>query len=156
MSDRTAGDLDLSTRPTRAHASGGVRLVALVAAHFYAAMAALQFGVAMGLPFGEHLWGGGQEAVLPPGMRIASLAAAGVLSWMMLVVLARGEVIRRRPVPLSWLGRTTWLIAASMVLDTLGNVASQSVVEQRVLGPITATMAVLTLVVARRGGGGTR
>jgi hypothetical protein len=135
---------------------GGVRIAALVAAHLYAGFALLQVAVALGAPFGEVVWGGVHDAVLPIGLRLASAAAAALLMWMLTVVLARAEIVRVRPVKPRHLARFTWAIAGCMVLNTLGNAASQNVVEQGVFAPVTAILAALTVVVARRGRGGDR
>lgn len=50
-----------------------------------------------------------------------------------------------------YLAGLTEAIAGLMSLNTLGNVASQSLFEQRVLAPVTAIMTALTFVVVRRG-----
>ena len=130
----------------------GVRIVALIAAHIYAVIAVFQISLAMGAPLGEVAWGGGHDAVLPTGLRIASAVAAVMLIWMLLVVLARAGVARIDPVKRAYLAGFTWAVAGFMALNTLGNVASQNLFEQRVLAPVTAVLTAFTVVVARRGG----
>lgn len=112
--------------------------------------AAFQIALAMGAPFGDHVWGGSLPEVLPAGWRIASGIAAGALIWMTLVVLARAGVMRTSPIAPRHLTRATWMIAVYMALNTLGNFASGNTFEQQVFGPITAVIAALTAVVAYR------
>lgn len=124
---------------------------AITASIMYAGFAAFQAALALGAPFGDRVWGGSLPEVLPPGWRIASGIAAGVLVWMAMVVLARAGVVRTAPIAPRYLTRATWAIAGFMALNTLGNIASGNAFEQQVLGPITAVMAALTAVVAYRG-----
>ena len=132
--------------------SGLIGKAAAVGAALLGVVALLQLALAIGAPYGQHVWGGRSETeVLPAGLRVASAIGALVLVWMATVILARADVIKAKPVPTGWLGRTTWGITALMVLNTLGNVASESTFEQTVFTPITAVIAILSAVVARRG-----
>jgi hypothetical protein len=146
--DTTTHDKTISADTRR------VRIIALIAAHIYAVIAFFQISLAMGAPFGEVVWGGGHDPVLPPGLRIASAIAAVMLIWMLLVVLARAGVVRIEPVRRAYLAGFTWAVAGFMALNTMGNVASKSLFEQRVLAPVTAILTALTAVVAHRGGRG--
>ena len=133
--------------PTRAVATAAVTAAALLTG-----FAALQFALAGGAPVGEHVWGGrSTTAVLSPTLRIVSALAAAVLIWMAGVILARADLVAINPVPPRWLARTVWIIAGYMTLNTLGNLASTSTVEQLVFGPVTATIAATAAVVAHHG-----
>lgn len=124
------------------------RRASIVAAVGFGSFAVYQVALAAGAPWGDHVWGGRHEGVLPTSLRIGSGFAVVVLAGMATVVLVRSGVIRTAGGP-GRLTKTTWAISAYMTLNTLGNLASESQVEQAVFGPFTALMAGLTAVVAR-------
>lgn len=127
-------------------AVGGVRAAARGAAAIYLGFAGMQVALAAGAPLGEHVWGGGQDRVLPTGMRLVAGGAALLLAGMAYVVVRRSGPARRQA---RWLTAATWGVAGYMALNTLGNLASTSNVERFVFGPATAVAAVLTAIVAR-------
>jgi len=129
----------LSARPAvvrgAAVTSGGILL----------GFAGLQAALATGAPFGEHVWGGGQQRVLPTGMRVASGGAAVALTGAATIVARRAGLVGR---PARWLAPATWGIAGYLALNTAGNLASSSSVERLIFGPATAIASTLTAVVA--------
>lgn len=125
-----------------------VRRASIVAAAGFGSFAVYQVALAAGAPWGDHVWGGRHEGVLPTSLRLGSGLAAGALLGMAAVVLVRSGVIRTAAGP-GRFAKTTWAISAYMTLNTVGNLASESTVEQAVFGPFTALMAGLTAVVAR-------
>jgi hypothetical protein len=129
-----------------------IRRVAITAAALLIGVAVFQAAVALGAPLGDFVWGGFTEGELSPIFRIASAFAAGSLLWMALVVLARaGIAVPITPAPDHRLKAFTWTIAGFMVLNTIGNLASQSSSEQLLMAPITVLLAVLIALVAARG-----
>lgn len=124
------------------------RRASIVAAAGFGSFAVYQVALAAGAPWGDHVWGGRHEGVLPTSLRVGSGLATGVLLAMAAVVLVRSGVIRTAGGP-GRFATTTWAISAYMTLNTVGNLASESTVEQAVFGPFTALMAGLTAVVAR-------
>jgi len=124
-----------------------VRIAAAGAAGICLAFAGLQVALAAGAPFGEHVWGGGQDRVLPTGMRFASVGACFVLVGMASTVARRAGLVDR---PARWLRPATWTIAGYFAVNTLGNLASTSDIERFVFGPSTAIAAALTAFVAHR------
>lgn len=132
------------SRPTRS--------VAVTAAALLVGVAVFQAVVALGAPLGDYVWGGFTEGELSPIFRIASAFAAVSLLWMALIVLARaGIAVPITPAPTHRLKAFTWTISGFMVLNTIGNLASQSSSEQLLMAPITALLAVLIALVAARG-----
>jgi hypothetical protein len=128
------------------------RSVAVTAAALLIGVAVFQAAVALGAPLGDYVWGGFTQGELSPIFRIASAFAAVSLLWMALVVLARaGMAVPITPAPTHRLKALTWVISGFMVLNTVGNLASQSSSEQLLMAPITALLAVLTALVAARG-----
>lgn len=134
-----------ATRP----AAGHVRVAATMASAVYVGYAGLQLALAAGAPLGEHVWGGRYDEVLPPTMRVVAIGAAGALVGMATVVATRAGLVggpargHRSLVP------ATWSIAGYMALNTVGNLASTSRIEQLVSAPLTAIASVCTVVVAR-------
>lgn len=128
---------------------------AVGAAGICTSFAGLQLALAAGAPLGEHVWGGTQERVLSPRMRLASAGAVVVLGAMGSVIVRQAGLVGR---PARWLAPATWAIAGCLALNTVGNVASSSPVERWVFGPATAAAAGLTATVAAgtRSGGSVR
>jgi hypothetical protein len=115
-------------------------------------VAIFQAAVALGAPLGDYVWGGFTQGELSPIFRVASAFAAISLLWIALVVLTRAEIaVPITPAPAHRLKAITWTIAGFMVLNTIGNLASQSSSEQLLMAPITALLAVLIALVAARG-----
>jgi hypothetical protein len=133
--------------PNRSASTAAVRFAALGAAGVCSAFAGLQVALAAGAPFGEHVWGGTQERVLPTGMRILAGGSAVALAAMATVIVRRAGLIGR---PARRLGPATWTVAGFLALNTIGNLSSTSTVERRVFGPATAVAAGLTAFVALR------
>jgi len=109
--------------------------------------AGVQAALAAGAPLGEHVWGGTQDRVLPTRMRIVAAGSAVALTAMATVVLRQAGIVGR---PAGWSGPATWTIAGFLALNTIGNLASTSMVERFAFGSATAVGAGLTAVVALR------
>jgi hypothetical protein len=124
-----------------------VTVPALGAAGVCLAFAGVQVALAGGAPLGEYVWGGTQDRVLPPGMRIVAGGAAVVLTTMASVVVSQAGLVGPAP---RWTVAATWAIAGYLTLNTVGNLASTSAVERYVFGPATAVAAGLTALVAAR------
>lgn len=110
------------------------------------AVIALQGALAAGLPWGEAAWGG-RHRVLPPKLRVGSAAAAVILVAAGWVLLARAELVAPGAEPL-WVRVAAWVLAALFALSTLGNLASKSRIERRLMTPAAAATAACFLVVA--------
>jgi hypothetical protein len=121
---------------------------AIVAAVLLAVMAAIQLGLAAGLALGAHVLGGRYPGVLPTQARVGSAIAAALLVVFGLVVLARAGVVGRPDGIAGLLAPACWAIAAYLVLNTLGNLASKSRIERTVFAAMTAILAVLCGFVA--------
>lgn len=143
------------TTPTSLKATGSDSSpmpAARTAAALFAAFAVLQTALAAGAPWGSVVWGGRFEGQLSTEWRVASAVAAVVLIRMALVVIAQGGGgVRLRFVSVRYPRAKTWAIAGLMAVNALGNLASQSNVEQFVFGPLTVVMAGLAATVAFHG-----
>jgi hypothetical protein len=123
-------------------------VAAVVAAGLFFALSAFQVALAAGAPLGDHVLGGRFPGTLPRRPRLFSGLAAVLLIGLAVVVLARAAVIGWPARVSGVLGPASWIIAAFLVLNTLGNLASKSRVERTLFAATTAVLAVLCGFVA--------
>jgi hypothetical protein len=121
---------------------------AILAAILFSGMAAFQLSLAVGAPLGAHVLGGRHTGVLPKRLRAASAVAAAILVGSALVILARAGAISWPAGARGLLGPASWAIAAYLVLNTFGNLASKSRLERTMFAATTAALAVLSAYVA--------
>ena len=121
---------------------------AVLAAVLFVGMAAFQASLALGAPLGAHVLGGRYPDGLPNRIRAFSAVAAAILVVGALVVLARAGAIGWPAGAAGLLTPASWGIAAFLVLNTLGNLASKSRLERTVFAATTAALAVLSAYVA--------
>jgi hypothetical protein len=121
---------------------------AVLAAVLFLGMAAFQASLSLGAPLGAHVLGGRNPGVLPNRLRAFSAIAAAILVAGALVILARARAIGWPAGATGLLIPAAWAIAAFLVLNTLGNLASKSRVERTVFATLTAALAVLSAYVA--------
>lgn len=77
-----------------------------------------------------------------------SAAAALILVFAAWVVLARAGAAPAGPLGDGFLRWATWVVFGYLVLNTVTNLASSSVVERWVMGSIVTVTAILCLIVA--------
>jgi hypothetical protein len=121
---------------------------AVLAAVLFVGMAAFQGSLAVGAPLGAHVLGGRHPGTLPNRLRAFSAIAAAILVGGALVILARAGAIGWPVGATGLLIPTAWAIAAFLVLNTIGNLASKSRLERTVFAAMTAALAVLSAYVA--------
>ena len=121
---------------------------AVLAAILFLGMAAFQVSLALGAPLGAHVLGGRHPGALPNRLRAFSATAADILIGGALVILARAGAVGWPAGATGLLGPAAWAIAAFLVLNTLGNLASTSRIERTVFAATTAALAVLSAYVA--------
>jgi hypothetical protein len=108
----------------------------------------LQLLLAAGLPLGRAAWGGQHSGVLPVKLRIGSLAAAGILGIAAWIVLARTGLVVPEAESMA-IRVATWVFAGFFCLNTLGNLASKSPLERKLMTPQTVILAVCFFIVAQ-------
>ncbi len=128
------------------------RAAGLVGGVTAAGLAAFQAALALGAPWGEGAWGGGQ-AEPGAGLRAASAVAAGIWVGAAATVARRGGLRTWAPVPDRWLGRATGIVAGYAGLGTLLNLISRSDLERAVMTPVALLIAVAFGTAARWGTG---
>lgn len=114
-------------------------------------LAVFQIALVAGAPIGRFAWGG-QQDVLPRGLRIGSLAAVALYALFALVILGRAGLFRSLPEAVVNVG--IWVIAAYMVVGVGMNAISRSRSERLTMTPVAAVLAALTLAVALLPAGG--
>lgn len=110
-------------------------------------MIIFQVMLAAGLPFGRAAWGG-QHDVLPARLRVGSLLAGGILTLAAWVVLARAGIASPGADASIAVRIATWVFGGFFCLNTLGNLASKSPTERKVMTPVTVLLAVCCFTVA--------
>lgn len=120
--------------------------VALVAALLLAAGSGFHVLLAAGAPLGHLAWGGGARR-LAARLRWASGAAALGLAGAGWVILARAGIASPGPEPPA-IRAFAWILTAFFALNTVGNLASRSEIERRVMTPLTLVLTVCFALVA--------
>jgi hypothetical protein len=123
-----------------------MRLVAILAAIGFLAIAAFQVALALGAPLGRAAWGGAHER-LPGRLRIGSAIAVVVWVLAALIVLARGglPVIGLPSIAIEW---GPWVLVGLSAVGAIVNFASTSPWERFGWGPLALILAALCLVLA--------
>lgn len=106
----------------------------------------LQLLLALGILPVTMAWGGTQTE-LTPALRLASVAAAVVMALFAYVIRRRAGLIGDPP-PSTLIKIFSWIITAFMVLNTLGNLASQSTAEKILFTPLTILLAICCFIVS--------
>ncbi|GAB2499253.1 hypothetical protein CATRI_07330 [Corynebacterium atrinae] len=116
-----------------------------IALALIAALAVLQLLVAAGLPLGRWVWGG-QHRVLPQRLRLSSLITVLIYLVFGAILLCRAGVIPGgSSVAVVIL---TWALFVFFTLSILLNGISRSPAERWAMAPVSAALAVATLVIA--------
>jgi len=90
---------------------------------------------------------GGRQSILTPSLRISSIIAAILLGLFIFVIRYRAGFMGNAPIPLVILV-ASWIITAFMAFNTLGNLASKSLKEKLVFGPITILLTLACLLIS--------
>jgi hypothetical protein len=106
----------------------------------------LQLLLAIGILPVTMAWGGTQTE-LTLGLRLASIVAAGILALFAYIIRRRAGLIGDPP-PSTLIKILSWIITAFMVLNTLGNLVSQSTAEKLVFTPLTILLAICCFIVS--------
>ncbi len=121
-----------------------VHVASVVAAVLMLGVAVLQLALALGAPLGAYAWGGRVAGVLPGPLRVGSALSSVLLLGMCVLVLRVGWMSQPTTVEM-WSAR---VISGFLALNTLGNLASASPSERRVMTPITLCLTLLVAFVA--------
>lgn len=123
-------------------------VVGVLASVLFAALVAFQLALAGGAPWGRAAYGGTHPGVLPPRLRIASAVAVVVWTAVALVIARRAGIPVWAPVPDPWLPVIAWVIVGLLVVGTVLNAITRSVVERAIWLPFSLVLLVAVLFVA--------
>jgi hypothetical protein len=122
------------------------RVAAIGASVLFGIVIVLQCLLAIGVLPVTMAWGGTQDT-LTPQLRLASLVAVVFLGLFALVILRRAGLVGSPPISMK-IKVLSWLTTGFMALNTLGNLASQSLAEKAVFAPITILLVIACVVVS--------
>ena len=120
-------------------------LLAFALTAILVALAAFQFALALGAPWGRLAWGG-QHRILPARLRIGSAAAIVVYALIVAIAWDRLGVIDVFPEGFSMIAM--WVVFGYFVLGILLNAISRSSPERLVMVPVTIVLSVLSFLIA--------
>ena len=110
-----------------------------------AVLAVFQLALIFGAPIGRFAWGG-QHRVLPTKLRIGSAVSIVIYAIIALLALDRAGLVDVVPDVVSTVGM--WVVFAYFVLGIAMNAISRSKPERYTMAPVSAALAVLSLLVA--------
>lgn len=122
------------------------QLASMIFSVLMAVVAAFEFALALGAPWGELAMGGAFPGSLPDAIRVIALAQIAVLAAVTLVILSRAGMVlsawRRASRPLAWV--VVGLLAFGVVL----NLATPSPMERLIWAPVSFALFLTALRVA--------
>jgi hypothetical protein len=116
------------------------RLMGNIATFLFVIVIILQILLAVGVLPVTMAWGG-QQSELTPGLRLASLGAVVILASFAYVIRRRAGLLGKQP-PSTLIKALSWVVTAYVALNLLLNLASPSLAETLVFGPITFLLLV--------------
>jgi hypothetical protein len=117
----------------------------VVALVLLAALAVFQGLLVAGLPLGRFAWGG-QNEVLPVGLRIGSVVSIGLYAAFAVLILQAAGALSL--LPAGFVDVAIWVLAGWFVLGIGMNAISRSRHERMVMTPVVAILAAACLVLA--------
>ena len=118
---------------------------AVVVLALLAALAVFQGLLVAGLPLGRFAWGG-QNEVLPTGLRIGSAVSIALYAFFAVLVLQTAGVIS--PLPDGFADVAIWVLTGYFVLGIVMNAISRSRPERLTMTPVVTLLAGSCLVLA--------
>lgn len=110
------------------------------------ALAIFQAALIAGAPLGHFAWGG-QQRILPRGLRVGSAVTIVLYGLFALTLLMRAGLLAPWP-DMSWIMPASWIILAYLALGVVVNAISRSLPERLTMTPLIVVLLVLGLTVA--------
>jgi hypothetical protein len=123
------------------------RRAAIGAAILYSLIAAFQFALALGAPWGKAAFGG---AVEQPGLELRASSVVAIVVWSAaaLIVLKRVGFTIWAPLPRKALPVAVWVLIGPSVVSNLLNAITPSALERAIWLPFSLLLTAALLVVA--------
>ncbi|MEQ1663829.1 MAG: hypothetical protein ABL927_00475 [Bdellovibrionales bacterium] len=106
-----------------------------------------QLLLALGMPFGELVLGGGTPGVLSKSLRWAELIQAVIICLCSIVVLSRSEIAFLHFQNIS--KKLIWIVVGVAGLSFILNLITQSEFERNLWAPVALAMLITSIIVAR-------
>lgn len=106
----------------------------------------LQFGLAIGMPWGEYSMGGRFPGKYPPAMRVSCIFQILLLAFIALIVLAKAELVL--PGMYGFSRTAIWFVTGFSVLSVVLNSITPSRKERRLWLPTAVVLLIASLIVA--------
>jgi hypothetical protein len=125
-------------------------VITTIAAFTYAILMAVvilfQFGLTIGLPWGEASMGGKFPGKYPPKMRVVSFLNMILLSFITIIVLVKADVMLSQFKPFS--NVAVWFVVAFAAIGAVLNTITPSKIERRIWAPVTILQLIASIIVA--------
>lgn len=105
-----------------------------------------QFCLTLGLPWGSASMGGKYPGKYPPNMRIISLLNMLILSFILIIVLVRADIIFPQLKSFSIIA--IWFVVGFSAIATILNIITPSKIERQIWAPVTAIQLITSIIVA--------
>jgi hypothetical protein len=122
-----------------------ITTAAVLAVVLLAALGVFQGLLVAGFPLGRFAWGG-QNEVLPTGLRIGSVVSIFLYAFFALLILQAAG--RHELLPDGFAGVAIWVLTGYFVLGIGMNAISRSRPERLVMTPVVVVLAAACLVLA--------
>lgn len=125
-------------------------MITTIAAFTYAILMAVvilfQFGLTIGLPWGEASMGGKFPGKYPPKMRVVSFLNMIILSFITIIILVKADIMLSPFKPFS--NVAVWFVVAFAAIGAVLNTITQSKIERRIWAPVTILQLIASIIVA--------
>jgi len=125
-------------------------MMATIAAVAYAVLMTItvlfQFCLAIGLPWGAASMGGKYSGKYPLNMRIVSLFNMIILSGILIIVLAKADIVFSQMKKFSM--TAIWFVVAFSAVAAVLNIITPSKIERQIWAPVTVIQLIASIVVA--------
>ncbi len=106
----------------------------------------LQFGLVVGMPWGEYSMGGRFPGKYPPVMRVSCIFQILLLAFISLIVLAKAGLVL--PGMYGFSATAVWFVVGFSVLSLILNSITPSRKERRLWQPVAVFLLITSLIVA--------
>jgi hypothetical protein len=130
---------------------GTVEILAVVAACLVAVVVGFHLALAAGAPWAAAAYGGRaalDDGTLPTRYRLVSVISAVVLIAALWLILVKGSVISRGPVPTGVSTVGVWVLVGLFLLNTIANLRGRHPLERWGASAVTAILAVLCVFIS--------
>ena len=126
--------------------SSVIRVSANISTILFAGVIIFQLLLAAGVIPVSMAWGGQQE-VLTPNLRVASIVSAVVLGLFAYIIRRRAGLIGPEKISII-IKVLAWIVTAYMAFNTFTNLTSQSSAEMMIFTPITSVLTIVCFIVS--------